>query len=104
MGIIAGILLLLLGVSFPLATLFWLNGRMRRKPALNPRQVGLTLAFNGVLPVGLITLALGLLSPRVWASVVVRTISIATLAASVVLLIAWVVMEAAARRKGGGDG
>ncbi len=104
MHIIIGILLLIMGAIFPLAMLFWLNGRMSREPALNPRQVGLTLAFNGVLPVGLITLGLGLLSPRVWASVVVRTISIATLAASVVLLIAWVVMEAAARRKGGGDG
>jgi hypothetical protein len=92
--IVIGILLLIAGVIFPLAMLFWLNGRMSRQPALSPRQVGLILTFNGVLPVGLITLGVGLLSPRVWTSSVVRTASFTALAASAALLIAWVAMQA----------
>ncbi len=81
--------------------LFWLNGRLSRKPPPRPAQVGLLLAFNGVLPVGLILLGLGLLSPRLWVSSVLRTASLAALIAAAVLLIA---MGVLARRNGGDDG
>jgi uncharacterized protein involved in response to NO len=101
MLIIAGIFLLIAGVSFPLAMLFWLNGRLNRKPALSSRHVGLLLALNGVLPVGLVTLGLGLLSSRLWTSYILRTASLAALIASALLLIALI---AVGRRKGASDG
>ncbi len=63
----AGILLLLIGLAFPMGMLFWLNGRLSRKPAPRPREIGLLLAFNGVLPVSLILAGLGLLSAAIWA-------------------------------------
>ena len=101
MPVVLGILLLLIGVAFPLALLFWLNGRLSRKPPLRPAQVGLLLAFNGVLPVGLILLGLGRLSPRLWASSVLRTASLAALIAAAVVLVVLVVL---ARRNGGNNG
>lgn len=61
---LAGILLLVVGVVFPMAMLLWLNGRLNRKPALLPRQVTLLLALNGTLPVFLVTLGMGLLAER----------------------------------------
>ncbi len=63
--IAGGILCLVLGVSYPMAVLLWLNARMRRQPALSPRQVSAVLAFNGVFPLALVGLGLGLLSTRV---------------------------------------
>jgi len=78
MHTLAGILVLLIGISFPMGMLVWLNGRMRRKPALQPRQVGMLLALNGILPLGLILSGLWLLSPPFGASPAVRVAIIAS--------------------------
>jgi hypothetical protein len=85
---IAGILLVAIGVFFPMAMLVWLGGRMRRQPPPRPRQVGMWLAFNFVLPVGMVLLGLTLISPRFGASGAVRYAMWAALGAAAVLLIA----------------
>ena len=46
------------GVIFPMVMVGWLALRMNRKPALPPNRVGLILAFNFMLPVGLVLLGL----------------------------------------------
>jgi H+/Cl- antiporter ClcA len=68
---LAGIIAIAFGVVLPMATLVWLNSRLRRPlyteaPSLQPRQVGLILALNGIVPVTFIALGLGMLSARVW--------------------------------------
>jgi hypothetical protein len=85
---VAGIVLLLVGVGFPMGLIFWLNGRMQRKPGLTARQVGLLLAFNIFLPVGLIIVGLGLVSAEIWAVEVLRIVAVASLLAAGVSL-AW---------------
>lgn len=84
---IAGILVLIAGVILPMVMVGWLARRMGRKPALSPGRVGLLLAFNGVLPVGLVLLGLGLLSPGFWSATWVRVAAIAACVAAVVILI-----------------
>ena len=74
MRVVAGILLLVLGISYPMAMIFWLNRRLSRQPALLPRQVGKVLAFNGIFPVGVIALGLGLLLPAVGSTPVFRLV------------------------------
>jgi len=61
-----GILILTAGVILPMALAGWLAFRLNRKPPLASRRVGLILALNGVLPVGLVLLGLGLMSPAFW--------------------------------------
>jgi hypothetical protein len=88
--IAGGILCLILGISYPMAILLWLNARMRRQPALAPRQVSIVLAFNGVFPLALIGLGVGLLSPGVWAMPsFLPALALVGLAALVLLLISW---------------
>jgi hypothetical protein len=72
MRVAAGIILLIIGVIYPMATLFWLNGRLRRQPQPTPQRLGLLMTFNFVLPVGLVALGVGLLSAQLWASVSFR--------------------------------
>ncbi len=67
MRTVLGILLVVIGVAYPMAAVFWLNQRMSRQPAMTSTQVGLALAFNGVLPVSLILAGIGLLVPRLGA-------------------------------------
>ena len=64
MRTLAGILLLIIGVIFPMAMLFQMNSVLSRKPAPRPSRVGMLLALNGVLPVALIISGLMLLSDR----------------------------------------
>ena len=104
MATVAGILLLVFGVLFPMAMLVWLIGRMRRRPAPRPRQVGLWLALNFVLPVGLALAGLGLLSEKFRAAPTVRIAAWATLAAAGVLVVGLIAEAVAARRIGGRNG
>ena len=101
MRVATGIILLIVGVAFPMGLIFWLNGRMQREPALTARQVGLLLAFNIFLPVGLIILGLGLLSADVWAVGVLRIVAIASLVAALVSLV-WLWWMVRANQTGGG--
>ncbi|PKO23308.1 MAG: hypothetical protein CVU38_04660 [Chloroflexi bacterium HGW-Chloroflexi-1] len=103
MRVVAGVLLMVVGVSFPLGLLFWLNERMKRTPALGSRQVGLILAFNGVLPVSLIALGLGLISATAWDALAFRLVWLWSSLAAVVLLVALWLTGLATRRTGGED-
>jgi hypothetical protein len=67
MRMVAGILLLLAGIAYPMAALLWLNRWLARGPLPASQSVGLVLAFNGIFPVVLVGLAAGLLSARLWA-------------------------------------
>ncbi len=106
MRILAGILLLAAGVICPMAMLFRVNSLLSRKPPPAARRVGLLIALNGVLPIGLIISGLGLLSPKVWASPVPRTASVTALIVAVVLLIvlAATSRHPADKRTGGDNG
>ena len=99
MQTVAGILMLISGVIFPLAMVPWLNMRLGRQPALRPNQVGLVLALNGVLPVALITSGLALMSPRFWASEALRVVMLAAWLAAVTVLVGLFVMQVLARRQ-----
>lgn len=104
MRTVAGILLLVIGVSFPMEMLLWLNARLHRLPPPRPRQVGAWLAFNFVLPVGLVLGGLSLMSARVAASPVIRVATPAVLIASAIVLVGLVLDAALGRRaphKGG---
>ena len=103
MRTLAGILLLIIGVIFPMAMLFQMNSVLSRKPAPRPGRVGMLLALNGVLPVALIISGLMLLSARFSAAPALRAAMIATWVASLALLIILVIGKGAGRRKGGGD-
>lgn len=83
--IVAGILLLAAGVLFPLALLIWLSNRLGRSPALAPRRVGMWLALNFLLPVGLVLWGLRLIAPRVAASAVLQSAGTAALLAAALL-------------------
>lgn len=83
--IVAGILLLAAGVIFPLALLLWLSSRLGRPPALAPRRVGMWLALNFVLPVGLVLWGLRLISPRMAASAALQYAATAALIAAALL-------------------
>jgi len=101
---LAGILLLIIGVIFPMAMLFRMNSVLSRKPAPRPSRVGMLLALNGVLPVALIISGLMMISARFSASPALRAALIATWVASLVLLIVLVIGRGAGGEKGGGDG
>ncbi|MGE5602213.1 MAG: hypothetical protein ACM30E_04140 [Nitrososphaerales archaeon] len=82
-----GVLVLMAGVIFPMAMVAWLALRINRKPALPPDRMGLILAFNGILPVGLVLLGFSLLSPTFGAQTWVRLGSTIALAAAAVVVI-----------------
>jgi hypothetical protein len=100
---VAGILLLIAGLIFPMIILIWMNGRLGRKPLPRPGEVGLLLTFNGVWPVALITTGLCLMSARLWATPALRIAMTAAWLASVVVLVALAFMTVSARRTGGKD-
>lgn len=102
MRIVTGILLVVSGVIFPMALVAWLSGRLNRAPRPNPRQVGLILALNGLLPVGMITLGLGLMSERLGALVWLRGVALAAWIAAGVVLAALLVTALTRRRHDGG--
>ena len=104
MRTLAGILLLIVGVIFPMAMLFRMNSMLSRKPAPTPGRVGMLLALNGVLPVALIISGLMLLAARFAASPALRAALIATWVASAALLLVLLISRGAGREKGGGDG
>jgi hypothetical protein len=101
---LAGILLLIIGVIFPMTMLLRMNSMLSRKPAPRPGRVGMLLALNGMLPVALIISGLMLISARFSASPALRAALIATWVASLVLLIVLVIGRGAGGEKGGGDG
>ncbi len=96
---LAGALTLLAGVIFPMVMVGWLAFRMNKKPPLEPGRVGLLLALTSILPIGLVLLGLGLLSPEFGAHPWVRLGWIAALAASTVMLVVLLV-----RRRGWSNG
>jgi hypothetical protein len=81
--------------------LVWLNGRMRRQPPLQPRQVGLLLALNGILPLGLVLGGLWLIHPPFGTGMAVKAAVIASALAVVILLVGLWWTGRAARQKGG---
>ena len=103
MRIVAGILLLIGGVIFPMGMLAWLNSRLNRTPRPTPRQVGLLLALNGLLPVGLVLFGLGLMAPRLWDASWLRVAAFAAWLAAGVILVALALARKSARA-GGSDG
>jgi uncharacterized membrane protein len=103
MHTLVGILILLAGIAFPMGMLVWMNGQMRRRPALQPRQVGMILALNGILPIGLVLIGLWLLSPPFGASPAVRVAIIASGLTVLALLVGLWWSGRAARRRGGQD-
>jgi hypothetical protein len=62
------ILLLVLGVVWPLGALLWLAMRLNRPPPPAPRQMGFILALTLLLPISLVLTGFGLLSPAVQGS------------------------------------
>ena len=80
MRILLAVLLLGLGVIWPMASLLWLSTRLSRTPPLSSVQVGFIIALNGVFPISLVLSAFGLLLPGLRES----------LAYKGVLLVAWV--------------
>ena len=86
-----GILILTAGVILPMALAGWLAFRLNRKPPLASRKVGLTLAFNGVLPAGLVLLGLGLMSPDFWTLTWVRVAAYAALGAAGLILLVLII-------------
>jgi hypothetical protein len=84
---LSGVLILMAGVIFPLVMVGWLALRMNRKPPLPPDRVGLILAFNFMLPVGLVLLGLGLMSPAFGAQDWVRLASTIALGGAAVVLV-----------------
>ncbi len=101
--IAVGILLLVIGASFPLGMLIWLSGRLQRQPAARPQQVGMWLAFNFMLPVGLVLLGLSLVSTRFSSAAIIRYATAATLGGACLLLIGLTGDAVLSRRMGGHD-
>lgn len=87
MRTVAGILLLLAGVIFPMMLVAWLSNRLNHKPRPTPRQVGLLLAFNGLLPLALVSLGVGLVSEALWATIWLRAITLAAWLAALIILV-----------------
>ncbi len=90
------------GVIFPLALAAWLSIRLNRAPRPSPRQVGLTLALNGLLPVGLVTLGMALMSDRLGALVWLRGVALAAWIAAGIVLVALLITTVTRRRHHGG--
>ncbi len=82
MSVAVGILLTVAGVLFPMAMLAWLGGRMNRQPALQPRQVGLLLAFNGTLPVALIAAGMGMLTGMLETNLFLKAVTVVSAVAA----------------------
>jgi hypothetical protein len=106
---VAGILVIVVGVVFPMAMVLWLSVRLGRKPSMRPGQVGLVLALNGVLPIALIASAVALLSPRLaatpWMPVALSVAWVAALSIVLVLLVGRITTGRGARADGrGSDG
>ena len=101
MNTVGGILILLVGVAFPMGMLIWLNGRMRRLPALQPRQVGMLLALNAILPLGLVLAGLWLISPTFGAGTAFKA-AIAACGLAILALLAGLWWTGRAARPGGG--
>lgn len=80
MRIFLAVLLLGLGVIWPMASLLWLSARLSRTPPLSSRQSGLIIAVNGVFPISLVLSAFGLLLPGLRESLTFKG----------ALLVAWV--------------
>jgi EamA domain-containing membrane protein RarD len=95
-----GIVSLIVGVTFPMAMLIWLNVRMRRKSAFTANQTGLALALNGTLPVCLITLGFALLTGRLESSTTLQIVIAVCFAAAVVAAAGLWWAGAASRRRG----
>jgi len=91
MQTLAGILTLVAGVIFPMAMLAWLAFRMNKKPPLSSDRVGMILAFNGVLPIGLVLVGLGLMAPSIWALGWVRIAAYFALGVAGIILISLLV-------------
>ncbi len=89
MHILLGILLVVVGISYPMGALVWLNYRMGRRPTLSAGRVGLILAFDGVFPVFFIVSGLGVLMPRLWAILAIKAVVILTALATLILALAW---------------
>lgn len=87
MRTVAAILLLVVGVAWPLGWLLWLAGRLNRKPPLTPRLLGFLLALNGVLPISFILTAFGLLLEPLRVSPIFKGVLLIAWAAVVVLAI-----------------
>ena len=87
MRTVAAILLLVLGVIWPLASLLWLSGRLNRQPALSPRRLGLIIAVTGVFPISLVLMAFGLLLPQFQESPVFKVVVLVSWVATVALFI-----------------
>jgi hypothetical protein len=87
MNAVAGMILIVLGVAYPMAALVWLNGRMSRQPPLAPRRLGLILALNGIVPIAIIFWGLELLVPKLSANVTVRMVLWIASLASIILLV-----------------
>jgi len=102
--ILAGILLLIAGVIFPMAMLFRMNSVLSRKPAPQPGRVGMLLTLNGVLPVALVTTGLAMLSARMAVSPTLRVVMIATWLTSVVLVTILIAGRDPGRGERGDDG
>lgn len=101
MRTLIGILVLLAGVAFPMGMLIWLNGRMRRLPALPPVQVGMLLALNAILPVGLVLAGLWLISPPFGAGAPFKAAILAVGLAALALMVGLWWTGRAVRRRGG---
>ena len=56
----------------PMAMLVWLGSQMQHPPGPRPRQVGIWLAFNFVLPVGMVLLGISVISPHSARNPVIR--------------------------------
>lgn len=96
MKTVAAILLLVVGVAWPLGWLLWLAGRLNRQPPMTPRLLGLLLALNFVVPISLILTALRLLLEPLRVSPVFRGVLLIAWAAVPVLAIsAWLATKAA---------
>ncbi len=103
MRVIAGILLLIIGIIFPMGMLAWLSSRFNRRPRPPAAQVGLLLALNGLLPLAVVLAGLGLMMPHLWEATWLRVaMSAAGLGAAGVLMA--LAFTARDRSSGGGHG
>ena len=84
---LAGVLILMAGVIFPLVMVGWLALRLSKKPPLPPDRLGLILALNLMLPVGLVLLGMSLMSPTFGAEGWVQLGSLIALGGAAVVLV-----------------
>lgn len=87
MRTVVAILLLLVGVIWPLASLLWLSGRLNRQPALSPRRLGLIIAVTGVFPISLVLTAFGFLLPQFQESPIFKVVVLVSWVATIALFI-----------------